>query len=41
MSVIYVQTTGTQTVGFGTGPSPIPGLTLTIPEGFGEQASSP
>jgi hypothetical protein len=38
MSVIYVQTTGTQTVGFGTSPTPIPGLSLTVPEGFGEQA---
>jgi hypothetical protein len=35
---LYVQTTGTQTVGFGTSPTPIPGLTLTIPEGAGEQA---
>jgi hypothetical protein len=35
---LYVQTTGTQTVAFGTSPTPIPGLTLTIPEGAGEQA---
>jgi hypothetical protein len=35
---LYVQTTGTQTVGFGQSPTPIPGLTLTIPEGFGERA---
>jgi len=35
---LYVQTTGTQMVAFGTSPTPIPGLTLTIPEGAGEQA---
>src|SRR6185295_10032345 len=35
---LYVQTTGTQMVAFGTSPTPIPGLTLTIPQGAGEQA---
>lgn len=38
MGLIFAQTTGTQTVGFGMSPTPIPGLTLTIPEGVGEQA---
>lgn len=38
MGVIFAQTTGTQTVEFGQSPTPIPGLTLTIPEGVGEQA---
>jgi hypothetical protein len=35
--VIYVQTTGTQQAGFGA-PQPIPGLSLTIPAGAGDQA---
>ncbi|TMJ05385.1 MAG: hypothetical protein E6G97_02995 [Alphaproteobacteria bacterium] len=37
MPVIYVQTTGSQQVGFGNA-QPIPGLSLTLPEGVGESA---